>query len=239
MTRFQRGYPLDMLSPVRYVVTAMEDAAREGRILQWSDLLHGYSHPMSADEVRVSRNEHTTVPKAKILGWALTELGNQVSFNKVRGYLLTVPFEDVRYEGSPVYRFTGDDPRIEEQRQRDREIIPSPGTARPMSDDEVWEYVSKHWRKMGGKQSIPDIAIAIGWADRSLRRLVEKHNGHARKIKMDRTALYVLRQHFEPAEVAQEIAARKDGDLVYSFLMDVLEVLAPMLVAGKQQGTTE
>lgn len=97
-------YPLDLVSPVRHVVTELERAGNTA--LSLGDLAGSYSHPNSGDVSRV-QNKEKVVGEREALQWiiakAIEELGRYISKNG-KGYHLTVPVDSIRYKRRKVHR---------------------------------------------------------------------------------------------------------------------------------------
>lgn len=92
-----RGYPLDFLSPMRHVATAVERAGQRG--ISLADLADTYRHPNTGDISRVIRvhglrNEHDV--NRFLMDRALSAFGAKLR-PPTRGYgwRLAVPFDEL------------------------------------------------------------------------------------------------------------------------------------------------
>jgi hypothetical protein len=108
-----RGYVLDIVSPVRHVATALssEDGAPSGA-LSIADMAATYRHPNTADLSRVRQNENC-VTDSEAVTWliqaAIAKLGNQVSGNGDGRYHLTKRFDELRLGQRKIHRTVATD----------------------------------------------------------------------------------------------------------------------------------
>jgi hypothetical protein len=108
-----RGYVLDIVSPVRHVATALssEDGAPSGA-LSVADMAATYRHPNTADLSRVRQNENCATDSEAVT-WliqaAIVKLSNQVSGNGDGRYHLTKRFDELRLGQRKIHRTAATD----------------------------------------------------------------------------------------------------------------------------------
>lgn len=93
------NYPLDMISPIRHVVTRLEETPG----MTVAALAATYHHPIPTDLIRVREAERVEDAETFLMERALQRLGKQVVADG-DGYRLAVPFEKLRYDGRPIHR---------------------------------------------------------------------------------------------------------------------------------------
>jgi len=104
-------YALDLISPIRYVATALEGAGQGGMSIP--DLAASYSggNPSDLGRVRFWQGLDTDLQARRwLVDRAILILGAQVAQARARGgkygkYTLAVPFDDLRFEGQPIHRY--------------------------------------------------------------------------------------------------------------------------------------
>ena len=108
------GYALDLLTPVRYVVTTLEGAAPAA--LTVGDMAAGYEHSVRADYSRIRKHENCAndgEARRWLLRRAVTELGKQVEGDDETGWKLAVPFDNLKYPGRESFHRFSDDPELD------------------------------------------------------------------------------------------------------------------------------
>lgn len=101
-----KNYPLEFLSPVRYVTTMLERAP-----MTVADLARGYRHPNPGDIERIKHHEHRDSNRDAVMFLierVLLVLGDQVRQDQLGFYRLSVPFDDLRYDERPIARMVND-----------------------------------------------------------------------------------------------------------------------------------
>lgn len=120
----EKGYALDFQTPVRHVVTQLEEGRAAGRAPSLDDLTATYTSALSSDLHRVKLHElgirrpqaHVRDEEARefLMAKAIEALGDQVACQEDGTYVLTVPLAAVRYAGEPVHLFQDDRARFKD-----------------------------------------------------------------------------------------------------------------------------
>lgn len=106
-----KGYALNLLSPVRHVATVLDGAAPAA--LSVAELAATYSHSIPSDLSRIQEHEHQPT-KAAATQWLIQSAvdvlarrgtGGRLQVEEVDGkYRLVVPFDELRYQGEKLIR---------------------------------------------------------------------------------------------------------------------------------------
>lgn len=113
------GYALDLLSPVRHVATELDRAA--GAALSVAEMAATYTHPNPGDLARVRLHEGCASDDAAVrwlIDRAIAALGKQVTSDDNHGYVLTRPFDKLRYDRKKLYRTTDENAEDEQRALR-------------------------------------------------------------------------------------------------------------------------
>jgi hypothetical protein len=99
----ERGYGLDMVSPVQHAAAELDRVAPAA--LSIPDIAATYHHPVSSDLDRVRQHEH--LPSGdEAVQWLISEalqlLGSQVTGNGDGTYRLARPIEEIRWQGRKI-----------------------------------------------------------------------------------------------------------------------------------------
>ncbi len=110
------GYALDLLTPVRYVATALDGVSPEA--LSVAELADGYTHFNPGDISRVKEHEHRDDVSVFLVEAALKALGSQVSSDEDGRWRLAKPFGELKHLGRKVRPYTTKDDADEKRELR-------------------------------------------------------------------------------------------------------------------------
>jgi hypothetical protein len=93
------GYAVDLVSPIKYVATAMETARIDGAPVSLATMAAAYRHPNTSDLARLRRHHDLATNEAAVeflLRQAIAALDGRVELVD-GGYRLAEPLDDMRY----------------------------------------------------------------------------------------------------------------------------------------------